>query len=50
MYTQYGCFYFPPFLLLETLVFSPPSDNEAANACMPSNAVQDRSDAKQGCS
>ena len=49
MYTQYGCLYFPPFLLLDTLVFSQPSETEAAQPFMSSNDVEDRSYAKQGC-
>ena len=49
MYTQYGCLYFSPFLLLDTLVFSQPSETEAAQPFMSSNDVEDRSYAKQGC-
>jgi len=49
MYIQYGCLYFPPFLLLDTLVFCQPSESEAAERFMSYNDVEDRSYAKQGC-
>ena len=48
MYTQNGCLYLRFFLLLDTLVFSETSETEAAEPFMSYNAVEDRTNAKQG--